>query len=282
MIRPPAVAGRFYPKDPEVLGVEIDSLLASGTQQQKIRAQACLVPHAGYRYSGEVAGEVYSRMEIPARVVLLGPRHFPRGASFAILSDGAWKTPLGLAPIDHPLAEKIMRACRLLREDSVAHESEHSLEVQLPFLQRLAPSFAFVPIVIGSAQFADLEELGHAIADVVGSELGPILLIASSDMNHYESDAVTRVKDRKAIDRILALDPRGLFDTVRNEDISMCGYGAAVAMLTAVRHLAAKHAELVRYATSGDVGGDLQEVVGYAGIIIEAGSKSPKRENEPA
>jgi len=273
MIRPPAVAGRFYPKDPEVLGVEIDLLLASGTQQQKIRAQACLVPHAGYRYSGEVAGEVYSRMEIPARVVLLGPRHFPRGASFAILSDGAWKTPLGLVRIDRPLAEKIMRACNLLREDSVAHESEHSLEVQLPFLQRLAPSFAFVPIVIGSAQFADLESLGHAIADVVSSELGPILLIASSDMNHYESDAVTRAKDRMAIDRVLSLEPRGLFDTVRNEDISMCGYGAAVAMLTAVCQMGAKHAELVSYATSGETSGDFQEVVGYAGIIIPAGSK---------
>jgi AmmeMemoRadiSam system protein B len=268
MIRPPAVAGRFYPEDPEVLGVEIDLLLASGTQQQKIRAQACLVPHAGYRYSGEVAGEVYSRMEIPARVILLGPRHFPRGASFAILSDGAWKTPLGLARIDRPLAEKIMRACSLLREDSVAHESEHSLEVQLPFLQRLAPSFAFVPIVIGPAQYADLEALGQAIADVVGSELGPILLIASSDMNHYESDAVTRVKDRKAIDRILALDPRGLFDTVRNEDISMCGYGATVAMLTAVRRMGATRAELALYATSAETTGDLQEVVGYSGIVI--------------
>ena len=268
MIRPPAVAGRFYPKDPEVLGVEIDLLLASGTQQQKIRAQACLVPHAGYRFSGEVAGEVYSRIEIPARVILLGPRHFPRGASFAILSDGAWKTPLGLARIDRPLAEKIMRACRLLREDSVAHESEHSLEVQLPFLQRLAPSFAFVPIVIGLAQYADLEELGHAIADVIGSELAPILIIASSDMNHYESDAVTRVKDRKAIDRILALDPRGLFDTVRNEDISMCGYGATVAMLTAVRRMGATRAELARYSNSSETNGDLREVVGYAGIVI--------------
>ena len=268
MIRPPAVAGRFYPNEPARLNEELDSLLATGTHVQKIRAQACLVPHAGYKYSGQVAGAVYGRMEIPARVILLGPRHFPRGASFAILSDGAWQTPLRLAPIDHPLAEKIMRACPLLREDSVAHDSEHSLEVQLPFLQRITPSFAFVPIVIGSVQFGELEALGHAIADVIGSEPGPILLIASSDMNHYESDALTRVKDRKATDRILALDPRGLFDTVRDEQISMCGYGAAVAMLTAVRRMGANHAELVRYATSGEINGDLQEVVGYAGIII--------------
>ena len=268
MIRPPAVAGRFYPNEPARLNEELDSFLAAGTQGQKIRAQACLVPHAGYKYSGHVAGAVYSRMEIPARVILLGPRHFPRGASFAILSEGAWQTPLGFAPIDHPLAEKIMRACPLLREDSVAHDSEHSLEVQLPFLQRIAPSFAFVPIVIGSVQYAEREALGHAIADVIGSEIGPILLVASSDMNHYESDAVTRVKDRKATDRILALEPRELFDTVRDEQISMCGYGAAVAMLTAVRRMGANHAELVRYATSGEINGDLQEVVGYAGIII--------------
>jgi AmmeMemoRadiSam system protein B len=268
MIRQPAVAGRFYPKEPARLDEELDTFLAARPQAERISAQACLVPHAGYKYSGHVAGAVYSRMEIPARVILLGPRHFPRGAPFAILSDGAWQTPLGLVPIDHLLAEKIARACPLLREDAVAHSGEHSLEVQLPFLQRLVPSFAFVPIVIGSVQYAELEALGHAIGDVIGTELGPILLIASSDMNHYESDAVTRVKDRKALDRILALEPRGLFDTVRAAEISMCGYGAAVAMLTAVRQTGATRAELVRYATSGEINGDLQEVVGYAGIII--------------
>ena len=268
MIRQPAVAGRFYPNEPARLNEELDSFLAPGTLEKKICARACLVPHAGYKYSGHVAGAVYGRMQIPERVILVGPRHFPRGASFAILSDGAWQTPLGLAPIDHLLAEKIMRACPLLREDSTAHESEHSLEVQLPFLQRLTPSFGFVPIVIGSAQYAELEALGQAIADVIASAHGPILLIASSDMNHYEADDVTRVKDRKAMDRILALEPRALFDTVRNEEISMCGYGAAVAMLTAVRRLGANRAELVRYATSGEISGDLQEVVGYAGIII--------------
>jgi MEMO1 family protein len=272
MIRPPAVAGRFYPSDAARLNQELDSFLATGTHPSTICAQACVVPHAGYKYSGRVAGAVYCRMEIPGRVILVGPRHFPRGAPLAIVSGGAWKTPLGLVPVDHSLAEKIKRACPLLREDSVAHESEHSLEVQLPFLQRLAPSFSFVPIVIGSSQYADLETLGVAIANVIGSEPEPILLIASSDMNHYESEEVTRAKDRKAIDRVLALDPRGLFDTVRNEEISMCGYGAAVAMLAAVQRLGAAHGELVRYATSGEITGDFQEVVGYAGITISADS----------
>jgi MEMO1 family protein len=268
MIRPPAVAGRFYPDDPEKLRNTVDSCLAMQGENKKIRAMACLVPHAGYIYSGRVAGEVYIRLQIPSRVILLGPRHFPRGAPMAILSQDGWQTPLGLAPIDSQLAGKLARACPLLREDAVAHISEHSLEVQLPFLQRLTPSFHFVPIVTGPVQFKDLESLGQAVAEVIRSEAEPVLLIASSDMNHYEPDDITRVKDRKAIDQILALAPRKLFDTVRNENISMCGYGATVAMLTAMRALGATHAELVSYATSGDVNGDLQQVVGYAGMLF--------------
>ena len=236
--------------------------------EEKVRARACLVPHAGYVYSGGVAGEVYRRIEVPARVVLIGPRHYPRGAPLAILSGGAWETPLGTAPVDSLLAEKIVRAFPLLREDAVAHSTEHSLEVQLPFLQRLSPSFAFVPIVIGPARWQELEELGHALAEVVAAEQEPILLIASSDMNHYESDVVTRLKDRKAIDPILALDPRKLFDAVRDEKISMCGYAAAVAVVIAARDLGATAAELARYATSGEVNGEMENVVGYAGILI--------------
>jgi len=268
MIRLPAVAGRFYPDDPGQLRAAVDSFLRAGGEEKKIRARACLVPHAGYMYSGSVAGEVYRRIEIPTRVILLGPRHYPRGASLAILCDGAWQTPLGMAPIDHLLAEKIVRAFPLLREDAVAHSAEHSLEVQIPFLQRLAPSFAFVPIVIGPAHWEHLESLGRALAGAIAAEREPILLIASSDMNHYESDAVTRVKDRKAINQILALEPRKLFDTVREENISMCGYAAAVAALIAARELGATRAELIRYATSSEVNGDMQEVVGYAGMVI--------------
>ena len=268
MIRLPAAAGRFYPEDPKRLCAEVDSYLLGG-KEKKIRARAILVPHAGYIYSGGVAGEVFRRVEIPRRIILIGPRHYPRGASLAILSDGAWQTPLGMAPIDHLLADKIVHAFPLLREDAVAHGAEHSLEVQIPFLQRLAASFAFVPIVLGPARWEDLDALGRALASVIRAEREPILLVASSDMNHYESDAVTRVKDRKAIDQILALDPRKLFDTVRDEKISMCGYAAAVAALIAARELGAAQAELVRYATSGEVNGDLQEVVGYAGIIVK-------------
>jgi len=269
MIRPPAVAGRFYPAEPSRLRDAVDSLLSPANLEKKIGARACIVPHAGYIYSGQVAGDVYRRIEIPARLILVGPRHFPRGAPLAILSDGGWQTPLGTALIDHSLAEKIVRAFAPLREDAVAHSSEHSLEVQLPFFQRLLPSFTFVPIVLGHAQWEQLETLGHALAGVIGGEREPVLLVASSDMNHYESDAITRAKDQKAIQPILALQPRKLFDTVRDEKISMCGYAAAVAVLTAAHDLGATRAELVRYATSGDVNGDLAEVVGYAGIVVE-------------
>jgi MEMO1 family protein len=270
MIRPPAVAGRFYPDDPVQLHEALDSLLADPAQEnkKKISALACVVPHAGYKYSGGVAGKVFRHIEIPARVILLGPRHFPRGASFAILSEGAWQTPLGLARINSDLAQQLKHACPLLREDEVAHSAEHSLEVQLPFLQRLVPAFSFVPIVIGPVSYEHLEELGHAIAQVIAGDCEPLLLLASSDMNHYETDAVTRVKDAKAIERILAIDPRGLHDIVRNEEISMCGCSATVAMLVAMRELGATRGELLRYATSGEVNGDLQEVVGYAGIAI--------------
>jgi hypothetical protein len=248
---------------------DLDIFLSQNPVEKKIRAIACLVPHAGYMYSGRVAGEVYSRLEIPRRVILIGPRHYPQGASLAVISDGAWQTPLGMAPVDHLLAEKIMGAFPELREDALAHSKEHSLEVQLPFLQQIAPSFAFVPIVIGPAQYNTLERLGRALATVIAAGNEPTLIIASSDMNHYESDAVTRVKDGKAIEQILALDPQKLFNTVRDEQISMCGYAAAVVMLIAATELGATRAELVRYATSGEVNGDMQEVVGYAGMVIE-------------
>ncbi|HEV2489010.1 MAG TPA: AmmeMemoRadiSam system protein B [Candidatus Acidoferrales bacterium] len=266
MTREPAVAGRFYPAEPALLIRQVDESVSPA--RNKIRALACMVPHAGYIYSGHVAGAVYGALEFPSRYILLGPRHYPRGERLAILSEDAWRTPLGDARIDVRLAAELKTACPLLREDAIAHEMEHSLEVQLPFLQRLVGDFTFVPIVLGTDRFDAFEILGHAVAQVVRAEAEPVLIVASSDMNHRESDAVTRVKDRKAIDAILRLDARGLYDTVRREDISMCGYGPAVSMLVATRDLGATAAELIRYATSGDINNDREDVVGYAGIIV--------------
>ena len=225
------------------------------------------MPHAGYMYSGHVAGAVFRRILVPQKILLLGVRHFPRGAAAAILSEGTWRTPLGDVPVDEILAEKLRTACPLLREDTVAHSAEHSLEVQLPFLQILAPGFTFVPVALGIVRFEELLEVGAAVAGVLAESAEDVLLLTTSDLNHYEDDATTRQKDRKAIEQLLAVDAEGLYRICRDEQISMCGLGPAVAMLTALRRLGFLRAELVRYATSADVSGDTSAVVGYAGMI---------------
>jgi AmmeMemoRadiSam system protein B len=270
-IRQPAVAGRFYPASPQRLRAEVEAYTAApldAPAETKIRALGCVVPHAGYMYSGHVAGAVYRRLELPRRMVILCPNHTGIGEPLAIMSQGAWQTPLGDAPIDEELAAELKERMPLLSEDAEAHRTEHALEVQLPFLQVLAPGFRFVPIAVGTGHFDVLRSLGIALGNVLAKPGEGALVIASSDMNHYESDQVTRVKDRRAIDQLLALDARGLYDVVRDGNISMCGYGPAVVMLTAARKLGATHAELVRYATSGDVSDDRDMVVGYAGIAV--------------
>jgi len=207
-------------------------------------------------------------MALPKRFLILGVRHYPRGEPAAILSSGAWRTPLGDAPIDEALAAALLKACPLLREDSVAHSAEHSLEVQLPFLQVLAPDFTFVPVALGTVCFEELVTIGEALARILETTKEDVLLLTTSDLNHYEDDVTTRVKDHKAIEQLLARDARGLYDACRDEHISMCGLGPAVAMLTALKALGAKNSELVKYATSADVSGDRDAVVGYAGMIF--------------
>jgi AmmeMemoRadiSam system protein B len=264
--RQPAVAGQFYPASAEILRKEVESYVATGAE--KVRAFGAVIPHAGYMYSGQVAGAVYARLELPERFGILCPNHTGRGEPLAIMSRGTWTTPLGEAVIDEELADTLKKSFPLIKEDSEAHAREHALEVQLPFLQVLRPDFKFVPITIGTGQFEVLSALGVSIGRALKSIASDTMIIASSDMNHYESDAATRVKDRRAIDQVLALDPRGLYDVVREHNISMCGYGPTVAMLTAAKLLGAKDSELVKYATSGDVSGDRDWVVGYAGMLV--------------
>lgn len=270
ILRHPAVAGRFYPGDPDDLRVEARGYLseASSSHELPLRALGCIAPHAGYMYSGHVAGAVFARVEVPERCIVLCPNHTGMGRSLAIMSEGAWQTPLGEVPIDTELALALKARFPALQEDSAAHRAEHAAEVELPFLLLRQPKLKFVPIALGTAQFEPLEQLGKALGDVISAQNNPVLIVASSDMNHYESDAVTRVKDQQAIERILTLDARGLFDVVRQQNISMCGFGPAVAMLTAVRELGAKSSELVKYATSGDISGDRDMVVGYAGVVV--------------
>jgi len=268
MLRLPAVAGRFYPADPKELTSVVRKYSQPDSEHPPTPVKACLVPHAGYMYSGHVAGAVFARVALPKKIILLGVRHYPRGEPAAILSSGAWRTPLGDAPIDEEFASAVRQECPALREDGVAHSTEHSLEVQVPFLQTLAPGFSFVPVALGTVEFESLVRVGEGIARVLGGTKDEVLLLTTSDLNHYEDDATTRVKDHKAIDRLLAFDARGLYDTCRNQEISMCGLGPAVSMLTALHALGAKNAELVKYATSADVSGDRSQVVGYAGMIF--------------
>ncbi len=258
-VRQPAVAGRFYPSSPRVLGRDLAEFLGAGfASAEKVSgAKGCVVPHAGYVYSRHVAGAVYRRLEPHSAYVMLCPNHTGRGKPLAVMSSGCWSTPLGQAVIDRELAKALCQADPDIEEDSLAHVGEHALEVQLPFLQTIQSEFRFVPITIGGSDFDLLEKLGRALASVTQDFERSIFLIASSDMNHFEPDLITRVKDEKAIEKILALNPQELYEVVQQEKISMCGYGSAVAMLTATKELGATKAELARYATSSNV-------VGYA------------------
>jgi AmmeMemoRadiSam system protein B len=273
-LRVSAVAGRFYPGGAdELLRAVRGFTSATEAAAGRVAAIGCVAPHAGYIYSGGVAGAVYSRLEIPERCVILCPNHTGKGRPLAIMASTTWQTPLGEVAADAELGTLLLRRFPALQEDSAAHLSEHAVEVQLPFLQALQPKLRIVPIAVGTRDFDGLRGLGEALAGVIAERHDKIqekaLIIASSDMNHYESDAVTRVKDRKAIERVLALDARGLWEVVMNEDISMCGFGPTVVMLTAANLLGATSATLIKYATSGEVSGDYESVVGYAGIIVE-------------
>jgi AmmeMemoRadiSam system protein B len=275
-VRTPAVAGRFYPGRAEELLREVREFTSIGKipiETSRIAAIGCVAPHAGYIYSGGVAGAVYSRLKIPKRCVILCPNHTGKGGPLAIMANTTWQTPLGEVAADSDMGGRLLRRFPALQEDSAAHRAEHAIEVQLPFLQTLRPELNIVPIAIGTSDFDVLRGLGEGLADVIEDrhpeDQEKTLIIASSDMNHYESDAITRVKDHKAIERVLAMDARGLWEVVMNEDISMCGFGPTIVMLTAAKILGATSATLVKYATSGDVSGDYESVVGYAGIIVE-------------
>ncbi len=275
-LRTPAVAGRFYPGRADELLRGIQEYTSAGktaVETGRIAAIGCVAPHAGYMYSGGVAGAVYARLEIPARCVILCPNHTGKGHPLAVMATTEWQTPLGKVAADAVLGARLLGRFPALEEDSAAHRAEHAIEVQLPFLQAQQAALHIVPIVVGTSDFDVLRGLGEALADVIATQeenrKERVLIVASSDMNHYESYAVTRVKDHQAIERVLALDARGLWEVVMNEDISMCGFGPTIVMLTAAKLLGATAATLVKYATSGEVSGDYESVVGYAGIIVE-------------
>jgi AmmeMemoRadiSam system protein B len=267
MVRRPAVAGYFYPKKADELRDLLKGMVDPKAKKKK--ALGVVAPHAGFIYSGPVAGAVYSSVEIPDRVVILGPSHRGIRGLFGIMSEGTWQTPLGEVPVAAGLAKSIRERSPLVREDPSGHAAEHSLEVQLPFLQFLKPDFSFVPVCISpAAEYADLEGLAGALADAVLESGRETLLVSSTDMSHYISQEAARRLDFLAIDRILALDARGLFDVVQERGISMCGFQPTTAVILAAKRLGAGTAELVRYQTSGDASGDYDQVVGYAGLRV--------------
>ena len=275
MVRHAAVAGYFYKGSPEGLRKQVSEFVTPAAMRKK--AIGIVVPHAGLIYSGSVAGAVYSRIELPDTIVLIGPNHTGLGAPVSLMAEGAWETPLGVISIDEMLAAAIISQSPRIREDELAHLREHSLEVQLPFIQYLKSNFKIVPIQMLDTRLETCQELGRAVASVIIDRRGggngreganSVLIVASSDMTHYEKASAAKEKDFKAIQQILSLDPGGLYHTVKEFGITMCGYGPAVAMLTAAQLLGATKAELVKYSNSGETSGDYDQVVGYAGIIV--------------
>ncbi len=263
MLREPAVAGRFYPGSHSRLAAEVDGFLRPTAERAP--ARGLVAPHAGYVYSGAIAGEVYRRVEIPQRVVILGPNHTGLGPPASLWPEGSWRTPLGEVPVDAALTAALATAPGVELDDE-AHLHEHSLEVQVPFLQRAQPALTLAALCLGPLSWMECEALGRALGRAAGA--AGALIVASSDMSHYIQAAEARRKDRLAIDRILALDPAGLYEVVRRERISMCGFIPATVMLVAATAMGATAAELVRYGHSGEVTGDDAQVVGYAAIRV--------------
>lgn len=265
--RPPAVAGAFYEAKPERLREQVNACIAANPKTAaKEHFIGAVVPHAGLMYSGHVAAAFYALAELPKRYIILCPNHTGLGHFAAINREGDWRTPLGTVPVDTALADALMSRTKLLGDDWRAHSREHSLEVQLPFLQQLAGQITFVPLCLAAPRYAFCEEIGTAIAEVIGGQ--PIGILASSDMNHYESQQVTLEKDQRAIDAVVALDPEALWRVVQEEDISMCGFIPTTTMLIAAKKLGATRARLIKHATSGDITGDHAQVVGYAAMLV--------------
>jgi AmmeMemoRadiSam system protein B len=267
MERQAVVAGSFYPASVS----EINAMMKEFVDREagKETCIAVVVPHAGYVYSGRVAGATYSRVEIPRKTIILAPNHSGMGRVISLYPGDAWHTPLGRVQVDKSMNRSLLESCDFIEEDERAHLREHSAEVHLPFLQYLRPNVTISVMVIATQDYDILSSVGSALVSVVRSSEEPVLIVASSDMTHFESQKVAAQQDKLAISKIEALDPRGLLETVVSRGITMCGVAPVTAALVAALELGATSAELVMYETSGDVTGDTSSVVGYAGAIIK-------------
>jgi AmmeMemoRadiSam system protein B len=267
MKRLPAVAGQFYDANAIRLKNQVGQYISKNTEREK--AIAILSPHAGLMYSGPVAGAVYSAVRFPKTFILLGPNHTGLGPPLSIMSSGEWEIPSATFEVDEELGRRIKEKVPLIVEDTQAHRYEHSLEVQLPFIAYFSDECRILPISIMRASLEECAAMGRGIAEAVREAQYDVMIVASSDMSHYEPDAVARKLDNLAMKEVLDLNPEGLYSVVLRERISMCGFIPATVMLYAALGLGAGGARLIKYSTSGEVSGDFDRVVGYAGIIIK-------------
>lgn len=265
-VRLPAVAGTFYPGSQTRLERELDDLMPRAVAEHELLA--CVAPHAGYMYSGGVAGVLYTHLRLPRRIIILGPNHTGAGGAIAVAPHRTWSTPLGETAVDDELRERFLAAVPGASLDAGAHRREHSIEVQVPFLARRVDGLRILPICLKHLGGDDCLALGELIADLVAGVDDEVGIVASSDMTHFRPDELARRQDRLAIDAMVERDPVGLYTVVHREGISMCGVIPATVAIAAANRLGAAGAHLVDYATSGDVTGDRSNVVGYAGVCI--------------
>lgn len=266
-IRQPVVAGRFYPGDSSSLKRTVNDLLSQFSPQKNKNVLGVVSPHAGYIYSGGVCAETLKSSEIPDTVVILGPNHQGRGAQVALATQD-WATPLGIVSREKTLSDMLLHHSNLVEQDDTAHEFEHSLEVQVPFLQELTNNVKIVALCISRLSFSDCSKLGKDLAAAVREFDKPVMIVASSDMSHYESRTAASKKDHMALEHVVNLNPKQLYDTVFSQNISMCGVIPTTVMLYSTLQLGANTAELVRYTDSGEASGDTDQVVGYAGALV--------------
>ena len=264
MTRMPVVANQFYPGDPDLLRSTLHEFIPPVDTTQK--ACAVISPHAGYIYSGAVAGETFAPVTIPDDIIILGPNHHGQGAAVGMMAQGVWEMPMGNVPINSTLADLL--TIPPVEQDELSHRYEHSLEVQVPFLQYLNKNISIVPMVISHISFALCVDVAEIISSAIQKYDKPVLIVASTDMSHYESRQSASHKDNLALQQINKLDAQGLYDTVTSNRISMCGFIPTTIALLASLQLGAKKANIVRYTDSGAVSGDINQVVGYAGVII--------------
>ena len=266
-IRPPAVAGMFYPGDPAEMKKTLEEMLPDPSEPESW--PAVMVPHAGWTYSGRLAAEVFGRVTIPDRVIIFCPKHRPGGSDWAVAPHKTWQLPGGQIESDPELAARLAEAVEGLESDATAHRQEHAIEVHLPLLARMAPQARVVGITIGGGTLEALQRFARQMADVLRDDRPRPLLVISSDMNHFADDAETRRLDRMALDAMESLDPERLYETVRENRISMCGMLPAVVVMETLRQWEGLHRyESVGYATSADASGDKSRVVGYAGMLL--------------